>query len=112
MKYTRCEFYRVVTLITLTISNIIIDYLTGAGASKFNLRRKGLYSSWKIDCENRVKPELQEKIDQFLLDDSGNRFTETEIDEIKNRIDWLRDMKCAPEPCLKVTYLDKERSLA
>ena len=87
------------------------DYLTGAGASKFNLRRKGTYNSWKIDCENRVKEELQEQIDQFLSDDSGKRFSEPKIDEIKNRIDWINDIKCAPEPCLMVTYLDKERSL-
>lgn len=87
------------------------EYLTGAGSDKFNLRRKGTSNSWKIDCEKRVKEELQEQINEFLSDDSGKRFSKPNMDDIKNDLDWLNDIKCAPEPCLKVTFLDKPRSL-
>lgn len=87
------------------------DHLTNAGESRFNLRALTANDLWFIDCEKRTLKEVLEQLSGFLPNLFDRKFDEKERSILINRLEWLVNMKCAPEPCLKVTFTNEPRSL-
>ncbi len=89
------------------------DYLTNAGNTVYNLREpdENPNALWFTDMENRT---LRAFLNEFgsalphLFDPSNEKIDRKSL---INKLKWIAVKKCAPEPCLKVTFTNKARTL-
>jgi hypothetical protein len=86
------------------------DILENAGDVRYDLEYEGGEDTWLTDFEQEEAERLEARLNKLvsfrsLLEDTD------ELKYIVDRLEYFRNAKCVPKPCLKVTFIDKPRSL-